>query len=102
MVTINCDMGESFGNYVMGFDATLMKHTNLANIACGFHAGDYSVMYKTVSLAKNNGVKVGAHPSYPDLQGFGRREIKMSADEIRDCIIYQVGALKGFLDHFNF
>ena len=95
---INCDMGESFGLYRMGDDAAIMPYITVANVACGFHASDPSVMARTVQLAKQHRVKVGAHPSLPDLQGFGRREMKMHADELVDCIIYQVGALKGFLD----
>ena len=72
--------------------------SRIANVACGFHASDPTVMRKTVRLAKQHGVKVGAHPSLPDLQGFGRREMKMGRDELTDCLIYQVGALKAFLD----
>jgi UPF0271 protein len=97
-VTINCDMGESFSLYKMGDDAALMPLIHLANVACGFHASDFNHMMSTVRLAKAHGVKVGAHPSLPDLQGFGRREMKISREELRNCIIYQVGALKGFLD----
>jgi 5-oxoprolinase (ATP-hydrolysing) subunit A len=97
-VAVNCDMGESFGLYKMGDDEGLMPHITIANVACGFHASDPSVMAKTVRLAKQHNVKVGAHPSLPDLQGFGRREMKMRAEELTDCIVYQVGALKGFLD----
>ncbi len=97
-LAINCDMGESFGLYKMGDDEGLMPHITIANVACGFHASDPSVMAKTVRLAKKHGVKVGAHPSLPDLQGFGRREMKMRPEELTDCIVYQVGALKGFLE----
>ena len=95
---INCDMGESFGIYRMGDDAALMPLISVANVACGFHASDYNHMRTTVRLAKNHGVKVGAHPSLPDLQGFGRREMKIGREELANCIIYQVGALKAFLD----
>jgi UPF0271 protein len=95
---INCDMGESFGIYKMGDDAAIMPFITNANVACGFHASDPSVMAQTVQLAKRHKVKVGAHPSLPDLAGFGRREMAMSPDEITDCIIYQVGALTGFLE----
>lgn len=94
---INCDMGESFSLYRMGEDAEMMPFITIANVACGFHASDPSVMARTVRLAKQHGIKVGAHPSLPDLQGFGRREMKMQPEELTDCIIYQVGALKGFL-----
>jgi len=97
-LAINCDMGESFGLYKMGDDAGIMPYITIANIACGFHGSDPTVMHKTVRLAKANGVKVGAHPSLPDLQGFGRREMKMDPKELTDCLIYQVGALKAFLD----
>ena len=82
----------------MGDDAGIMPYITIANIACGFHGSDPTVMHKTVRLAKANGVKVGAHPSLPDLQGFGRREMKMDPKELTDCLIYQVGALKAFLD----
>jgi UPF0271 protein len=98
VTTINCDMGEAFGIYRMGDDEALMPLISVANVACGFHASDFNHMRKTVRLAKQHGVKVGAHPSFPDLQGFGRREMKMSGDELTNCIIYQVGALKGFLE----
>jgi UPF0271 protein len=97
-VAINCDMGEAFGLYKCGDDEGIMPFITLANVACGFHASDPVVMRATVRLAKQHGVKVGAHPSYPDLQGFGRREMKMSRDELSALIVYQVGALKGFLE----
>ena len=97
-VTINCDMGESFSLYKIGDDAALMPLISLANIACGFHASDFNHMRATVRLAKRHGVKLGAHPSLPDLQGFGRREMKISREELANCIIYQVGALKGFAE----
>jgi 5-oxoprolinase (ATP-hydrolysing) subunit A len=97
-IGINCDMGEGFGLYRMGDDAALMPHITVANVACGFHASDPSVMARTVRLARAHDVKVGAHPSLPDLQGFGRREMKIEPEELADVIIYQVGALKGFLD----
>lgn len=95
---INCDMGESFGLYQIGDDEGLMPLVTEANVACGFHASDFNHMRTTVRLAKANGVKVGAHPSLPDLQGFGRREMKMDREEMANCLIYQVGALKGFLE----
>lgn len=97
-VEINCDMGESYGLYRLGDDEGMMPLIGIANVACGFHASDPSVMRRTVVLAKRHGVKVGAHPSLPDLQGFGRREMKMDHNELVACLIYQVGALKGFLD----
>ena len=98
MATINCDMGESFGLYKMGDDAALMPLIDIANVACGFHASDFNHMRATVRLAKAHGVKVGAHPSLPDLQGFGRREMKIGREELTNCLIYQIGALKGFLE----
>jgi UPF0271 protein len=97
MTTINCDMGESFGLYRMGDDAALMPLISVANVACGFHASDFNHMRATVRLAKQHGVKVGAHPSLPDLQGFGRREMKIGREELANCLIYQIGALTGFL-----
>jgi UPF0271 protein len=96
-LVINCDMGESFGLYRMGDDEGMMPHITVANVACGFHGSDPVVMRKTVQLAKRFGVKVGAHPSLPDLQGFGRREMKIGREELRDLLIYQIGALTGFL-----
>ncbi len=98
MTIINCDMGEAFGLYKLGDDAGLMPLISVANVACGFHASDFNHMRSTVRLAKQHGVKVGAHPSLPDLQGFGRREMKIGREELTNCIIYQVGALKGFLE----
>ena len=95
---INCDMGEAFGLYKMGDDEGIMPFITVANVACGFHAADPMVMRQTVRLAKRFGVKVGAHPSLPDREGFGRREMKMRPDEITNAVIYQVGALKGFLE----
>lgn len=97
-VSINCDMGEGFSLYQMGDDAALMPYISHANIACGFHASDFNHMRATVKLAKQFNVKVGAHPSLPDLQGFGRREMKISREELANCILYQVGALKGFAE----
>jgi 5-oxoprolinase (ATP-hydrolysing) subunit A len=97
-VAINCDMGESFGLYKMGDDEAIMPYITVANVACGFHASDPVVMHKTVRLAKQHGVKVGAHPSFPDLQGFGRREMKIPRAELGDLLIYQIGALRGFLE----
>ncbi|KAG1748043.1 lamb YcsF family protein [Suillus lakei] len=99
--TVNCDMGEGFSLYTIGDDEGLMKTIHLANVACGFHASDFSVMNKTVALAKSNNVLVGAHPSLPDLQGFGRREMAIEPDELESCFIYQVGALDGFLKRYG-
>lgn len=97
-VAINCDMGESFGLYRMGDDEGIMPYITVANVACGFHGSDPNHMRATVRLAKRFNVKVGAHPSLPDLQGFGRREMKIDRDELANIIVYQVGALKGFLE----
>lgn len=97
-VDINCDLGESFGRYKIGYDQEIMPFITSANIACGFHAGDPNIMERTIDLAKMCGVAVGAHPGYPDLMGFGRREMKLSKDEISNIILYQVGALKAFAD----
>lgn len=97
-LTINCDMGEGFGLYRMGDDAAMMPHIDLANVACGFHASDPPTMRATARLAKRYSVKVGAHPSLPDLQGFGRRAMVISPAEVTDLVTYQVGALKAFLD----
>ncbi|MGD9913481.1 MAG: 5-oxoprolinase subunit PxpA [Rhizobiaceae bacterium] len=96
-VTLNCDMGESFGLYSFGADRALMPLIDTANVACGFHGSDFNHMRETVRLAKQHGVTVGAHPSLPDLQGFGRREMAISRTELANCILYQVGALSGFL-----
>ncbi|MGN6462669.1 MAG: 5-oxoprolinase subunit PxpA [Pseudolabrys sp.] len=96
-MTINCDMGEGFGLYRMGDDAALMPHIDLANVACGFHAGDPGMMRATVRSAKQHQVKVGAHPSLPDLQGFGRRAMVIAPQEVTDLVTYQVGALVAFL-----
>ncbi len=90
-------MGEAFGLHTFGNDPALMGIIDVANVACGFHAGDPGAMETTVALAKTNGVKVGAHPGLPDLVGFGRREMKLTPNEVEDLIRYQVGALSGFL-----
>ncbi len=93
---LNCDMGESFGAYVLGQDEEVMAVITSANIACGYHAGDPMVMAATVRLAARHGVAVGAHPGYPDLQGFGRRAMDLSPEEVEDMTLYQIGALAGF------
>ncbi|KZN29741.1 hypothetical protein N474_16900 [Pseudoalteromonas luteoviolacea CPMOR-2] len=92
---LNCDLGESFGAWEMGLDAEVMPHIDMANIACGFHAGDPSVLAATLKLAKQHQVTVGAHPSYPDLQGFGRRSLNMSKQELIHCVHYQIAAIEG-------
>jgi UPF0271 protein len=89
-------LGESFGAYKLGFDDQLMPYISSANIACGFHAGDPMWMRRTVSLAEQAGVAVGAHPSLPDLMGFGRREMKVTPEEVRNYVVYQIGALQAF------
>lgn len=94
-LTLNCDLGESYGSWKMGLDEQAMPHIHQANIACGFHAGDAIIMRKTLALAKDNGVSVGAHPAYPDLQGFGRRSMNCSHDEIVAYILYQISAIEG-------
>lgn len=100
-VDINADIGESFGNYNLGNDSELIKYVSSCNIACGFHAGDPLVMRKTVKLAKRNNVAIGAHPGLPDLMGFGRRKMDAEPKEVRDYIVYQVGALKAFTEAEN-
>jgi 5-oxoprolinase (ATP-hydrolysing) subunit A len=95
-IDINCDMGESFGAYRLGDDAAMMPFITSANIACGFHAGDPGVMDATVRLAAQHGVRLGAHPGWPDLQGFGRRSMDLTPDEAENLVLYQVGALAGF------
>ncbi len=94
-IDINCDLGEGFGPYHMGDDAALMKVITSSNIACGFHAGDPSIMVKTVQLALNNGVDIGAHVGFADLQGFGRRVLHLEPDELKAMVWYQMGALQG-------
>lgn len=98
VIDLNCDLGESFGAYVIGQDELMMPYITSANVACGFHGGDPSVMRKTVELCLEHGVAIGAHPGYCDLLGFGRREMKLHPQEIYDMMIYQVGALKAFVE----
>lgn len=95
-IDLNCDMGESFGNYKIGMDQEVVTHISSANVACGFHASDPVVMHNTVVACQSAGVAVGAHPGFPDLVGFGRRNMKVSAEELKAMIIYQVGALQAF------
>jgi UPF0271 protein len=95
-VDLNCDMGESFGAYRIGADEEVFPYITSANVACGFHGGDPSVMRSTLARARERGVAVGAHPGFPDLIGFGRREIDASPQEVYDLVVYQVGALLGF------
>jgi 5-oxoprolinase (ATP-hydrolysing) subunit A len=95
-IDINCDMGESYGAWKMGADAELMPLISSANIACGFHGGDPATIRTTVKLAVDHGVAVGAHPSLPDLQGFGRRFMKISPQDMYDLVLYQAGAVEAF------
>ncbi len=95
-IDLNCDLGESFGPYTIGNDEALMRLITSANVACGYHAGDPLVMDKTVRLAVQHGVAIGAHPGFPDLVGFGRRPMQLSAEEIENDVLYQVGALAAF------
>jgi UPF0271 protein len=92
-VDLNSDIGESFGAYTIGQDPILLTHITSANVACGFHAGDPGVMRTTVATAKEHGVAVGAHPGFPDLVGFGRRELQATPREVEDFVVYQIGAL---------
>jgi UPF0271 protein len=92
-IDLNCDMGESFGAYSLGADALVMSSISSANVACGFHAGDPAVMRRTVRMARDAGVAIGAHPGFPDLVGFGRREMRASPQEVEDMVLYQIGAL---------
>lgn len=96
-IDLNCDMGESFGRWQLGADEEIMPFITSASVACGFHGGDPHVMRRTVDLALAHGVAIGAHPSLPDLMGFGRRAMAISAQELKDCICYQTGALREFL-----
>lgn len=95
LIDLNADLGESFGAWHMGHDQALMASITSANVACGFHAGDPSVLRQTVALAAANGVAVGAHPGFPDLVGFGRREMHVSPSEVEDLVLYQVAAVAG-------
>jgi 5-oxoprolinase (ATP-hydrolysing) subunit A len=97
-IDLHCDMGESFGIYGLGNDAEMMKYVTSISVGCGFHAGDPHVMRQTVALAKEQGVAVGSHPGFPDLIGFGRRQMAITRQEAADYIIYQTGALKAFCD----
>jgi UPF0271 protein len=92
-IDLNCDMGESFGAYTIGADEAVMTSITSANVACGYHGGDPGVMRRTVRLARDAGVAVGAHPGFPDLVGFGRREMRMAPQDVEDMLLYQIGAL---------
>jgi UPF0271 protein len=95
-IDLNCDLGESFGRYTLGMDEEVIPYISSANIACGYHASDPIIMEKTVQLAKANGVHVGAHTGFPDLLGFGRRNMELSVKEAKAYTMYQIGALEGF------
>lgn len=93
----NCDMGEGFGAWTMGLDEEVIRFVTSANIACGFHAGDPTTIRRTVALAEAHGVAIGAHPGYPDLQGFGRRNLAATPEDVRNDLVYQIGALTAFM-----
>lgn len=97
-VAINVDLGEGYGNYKCGPDDELIPLIDHANVACGFHAGDPVIMLNAVKACKEHGIAVGAHPGLPDIQGFGRREMKLQPEELTSMTRYQIGALKAFLD----
>ena len=97
-IDLNCDMGESYGRYELGNDEAILPFVSSANIACGMHAGDPMVMRDTVKAALANEVKIGAHPGYPDIQGFGRRKMNFAPEEIEAFLLYQLGALKAFVE----
>ena len=94
LLNLNADLGESFGAWKMGSDSAMLGIVKSANVACGFHAGDPTVMLKTAALARDNGVSIGAHPGFPDLQGFGRRRMDIPLDELEAMMLYQIGALE--------
>lgn len=100
-VDLNSDIGESFGNYILGMDEEVLKYITSANIACGWHAGDAMVMDKTVLLAKRLNTAIGVHPGFPDLMGFGRREMKVTYEEAKNYIKYQIGALWAFAKSYG-
>ena len=96
VIDLNCDLGESYGAYKIGMDEEVIPYVTSANIACGFHGGDPMVMERTVTLCKEHGVRIGAHPGFPDLAGFGRRNMALSPEEVKASVKYQIGALKAF------
>lgn len=97
-IDLNCDMGESFGAWTMGDDDEIINYVSSVSVACGFHAGDPTTIRKTVENALEKNISIGAHPSYPDLQGFGRREMSLTAREIYDAVLYQIAAVKGICE----
>jgi len=100
-IDINCDLGESYGEFTVGNDAETMPYITSANVACGFHAGDPVTIVRTINLAKKHRVAVGAHPGYPDIMGFGRREMQLTSEEAMNYTVYQVSALHGFAKAVN-
>lgn len=96
IIDLNADIGEGYGAWRMGDDAAVVPHVSSANIACGFHAGDARTMQRTIALCMQHGAAIGAHPSLPDLQGFGRREMRVTTDEVYALTLYQIAALAGF------
>ena len=101
MIKLNCDMGEGFGIYTMPFDKKIMPYIDIANLACGFHASDPVTMHRSIALCKKHNVEIGCHPSYPDLVGFGRREMSCSNEEIAFLILYQLGALSAICKSYE-
>jgi len=100
-IKLNCDMGESFGIYNLGLDSEIMPYIDMANLACGFHASDPMTMHKSIKSAKEHNLEIGCHPSYPDLVGFGRREMKCSEEEIVSLVLYQLGALDAICKSYD-
>jgi len=100
-IKLNCDMGESFGIYKMGLDSEIMPHIDMANLACGFHASDPVTIHQSIKEAKTHNLEIGCHPSYPDLVGFGRREMNCTQEEIVSFILYQLGALDAICKSYN-
>lgn len=96
-MTLNCDAGEGFGSWKMGRDEAILPYVDMANFACGYHAGDPLIMDASIKLAQTHHVSIGAHPAYPDLMGFGRRSMACSLQEVEAMVIYQIGALQGFV-----
>jgi len=100
-IKLNCDMGEGFGAYSMGLDEKIMPYIQMANLACGFHASDPVTMHQSIKLCKEYNIEIGCHPSYPDLVGFGRREMKCTSEEIVSFVLYQLGALSALCKSYD-
>lgn len=100
-IKLNCDMGEGFGNYTTPIDEKIMPYIDMANLACGFHASDPVTMHRSIRLCKEHNIEIGCHPSYPDLVGFGRREMSCSSEEIVSFVLYQIGALSAICKSYN-